>query len=287
VTGVGYNPAEATAAKIDPTTDAVATTIKSLLGNGGWQDYINPELQAVINPTLANYDINAGKDQAALDASAGLNKAFGGSGFALQKSDLTNSQELGRASTEAGLRSNAYDRASGLAATDAGNLTDVSKFNAGEANARAGAQAGLDTTVATGNRDAKNQAWQFNAGNVQQANIANQDSQNQAIKNLLAAAGLSTNNANSQATNAQNDVTTQLNAGNTERAITQAQTSAPLTTTAALQQLLGFNPQQFIGSSTDGTMSSNSKTRVVDSQSTLDQIMKGIQVAGQVAAMMG
>jgi hypothetical protein len=222
---------------------------------------------------MANLSISQGGDQAALDAAAGLNKAFGGSGFALQKSNLTNSQELGRATTEAGLRSNAFDKAAALAGTDAGLLTNTSQFNSGQANARATAQAGLDTGVSTTNSTEANKIA-----------MANQDSQNQAIKNLLAGAGLTTNIGNSQAANDQNDVQAQLAAGGVQRGIDGDQRSADLNMLTAIRQLLGFDPSQFIGQSTNGNQNTDAHQTVTTTPSTLDTIGK---IAGLAATAFG
>ena len=162
VSGYGANGYDAftlgKGAQIAPTTDANATLVKSLLSGTSLGGYENPYTDSVVNSTLADFDQKAGTDLANAKAYQAQNGATGGSGNALFTSNLVDNSNRARATTESGLRSDAYNAAAALATTDAGNLTNVSEFNAGQSNARAQAQAQLDQATLTGDQDAINSA---------------------------------------------------------------------------------------------------------------------------------
>lgn len=166
-----YNAMQAGGSQIDPTVNAQAG---SLLDN--FQDYWSPFADDVVKTTMSSYDQNAAEQQARLMADGARNGAFGGSRFGVAQAELLGDQGRTRAELQADLRNQAFNTAAGLSQSDAANRQQASLFNAGSANQRGLAQAGLDQdrnffNAANVNEqrqfgaDAGNRASMFNAGN--------------------------------------------------------------------------------------------------------------------------
>jgi hypothetical protein len=151
-------------ATVDPTTNAQAFTAdwRSILGDGGIQQFMNPALESYLNPTLRAYDQEAGEARAQMRGQAAGAGAFGGSRYGLQEGAFDARTELGRAQLEGQTRLQAFQdatqtalaeaaRRQGLDLTNAATRTGVSGANAAAANQRAalqaqlGQQAGLQT----------------------------------------------------------------------------------------------------------------------------------------------
>lgn len=89
---------------------------------GGWQDYLtqakgllggnfeNDYTNDVVDTSLAGFDDQAGRMSAANSASAAKNGAFGGSRYGIREAQLGSDLGRERASLEAGLRSDAFDK---------------------------------------------------------------------------------------------------------------------------------------------------------------------------------
>lgn len=96
--------------------------------------YANPELNGVVRSALSDYDANSGQQLAQLALQNAHDQKFSGSGSAITQALTRGELARGRAATDAGLRSNAYDTAANLAEQDLGRQAQVGMFNAGQAN---------------------------------------------------------------------------------------------------------------------------------------------------------
>ena len=125
-------------------------------------------------------------------------------------------------------------------------------------------------------------AAQADADRAQQTNLFNTNLSDQALNRQLSAAGVLGNFANSSATNSQNDVNTQLTAGNTQYGIDQKQATMLPDWLKSISDLYGSIP---IGSFTslDQTGSSTGNSQGTSSTSSLG--LSDIQKAAQMAAM--
>lgn len=83
----------------------------SLINQADIDKFLNPYLSEVLDTTLADFDVNSGRVRAAQDAQAAKNRAFGGSNFAVREAQTEGELARGRATTGAGIRSNAFNTA--------------------------------------------------------------------------------------------------------------------------------------------------------------------------------
>jgi len=116
---------------IDP-IKAQTVNASSLLEN--LDAYKNPYINDVVNTTLSDYDVNAGKTRAAQAAQAAQGGAFRGSRYALREANTEGELARGRAAADANLRSSAFDKATSLSSQDADRRQSASIFNAGQEN---------------------------------------------------------------------------------------------------------------------------------------------------------
>lgn len=125
------------------------------IGNrlGEIDKYQNPELSRVVDTTLASYDEDAARQRARMQAQGAAAGKFGGSRFGVEQGIFGADVARNRAGVEAGLRSSAYDRATGLLGSDVGTV------NQGKI-----AQAGMDQQAAMANAAAENAARAANTG---------------------------------------------------------------------------------------------------------------------------
>jgi hypothetical protein len=123
--------------------------------------YQNPFQQQVIDTTLAQLDRSGQQQGARLAAEGARRGAFGGSRFGIAEGQLAADLALGRASAEAGLRSQGFNTAAQLAGQDAGYSQQASLFNADSRNRFALDQAGRE-----------DMASQFGASATNQRNLA-------------------------------------------------------------------------------------------------------------------
>lgn len=113
------------AANAGATTDRISG--ESLLD--GLDRYTSPYTEKVVDTALADFDAGAGQTRAAQAASAARNGAFGGSRFGVREAATEGELARGRASTEAGLRDQAFRVAAGLSGEDAGRRQQASMSN--------------------------------------------------------------------------------------------------------------------------------------------------------------
>lgn len=186
----------------------------SLLDN--LQAYVNPELNNVVRTSLEGYDQDAGAKRAQYAAQGAKNNAFGGSRYALGESALLSDLTRGRAATEAGLRSNAYDKAFSYSNMDAQRRQD----------------AALQTA------------------------LANQSSQNSALDRYLSGANILGSLGSAQDASNRANIGLLSDLGGTQRDIAQSQATAPISLLQVQQALLSGLPlSQFMGSTTTGQSS--------------------------------
>lgn len=93
-------------------------------------DWLNPLTENVVDAALADFDEGAGQSRALADLGLAGSGAFGGSGAALTKSMLEGELTRGRASTSAGLRSDAWNTAADYSSQDANRALQADQANA-------------------------------------------------------------------------------------------------------------------------------------------------------------
>lgn len=125
----------------DPT--AQQATSRSLL-DVDIDGYMNPFQEQVIDSSLASYDEQRGMEEAEMRAAQARGQKFSGSGDAIRRAMFDRGTLQDRTGIESNLRSQGYDRATGLATGDLDREAATSQFNAGQAN-----------QMATANRDAQ------------------------------------------------------------------------------------------------------------------------------------
>ena len=172
----GYTAAQA--GPVNLSGNAAQAQSQSLLTN--LNSYLNPTTQALVDSTLANYDDQAGRQQAAMTAQAAKNKAFGGSRYGIAEAQFGADTARNRALTEAQLRNQAWTTATGLSQYDTTNRQNTGMFNAGAQNQRAETLAGLQAQNAQFNAGQTNAAGQFNAGSQNDFSLAQFGAQNAA-----------------------------------------------------------------------------------------------------------
>jgi len=132
-------------------------------------DYQNPYLQQVVDTSLGDYDVNAGRVRAQQASTMARNRAFGGSRSAILEAATEGELSRGRGALDAGLRSDAFKVALGAGDADAARATQTSGLNA---------QLGTQTNQF--NAREKNESSRHDASLATQAGIATAGFQNDA-----------------------------------------------------------------------------------------------------------
>jgi hypothetical protein len=266
-TAAGYNPAMMDSAQIGATALAHGKT-----AYGGIDNYLNPYQQQVTNQTLSDLDRARQMANNSDGRDAILSGQYGGSREGV--ADEQNFRDyIDRAGAAAGqLNAQGFNTALGASQSDAdraqqANLTNVAAVNNQNLN-----QAQLDQQGSINNQNANNQAWQFNAGNAQQAGLQNAQlgQQNNQFNSTLGS-------QNSQFNAGQQDsVYTRMlqgaqglgglgatgldalsGAGSTQQGIAQQQAGAPLSVYSLLSgDYQNSLPQLFQGKNSTGTTTS-------------------------------
>jgi hypothetical protein len=99
-----------------------------LAGPQGYQQYMSPYQQDIINTTLTNYDIQAQKGLAPLAANAIQSGAFGGAREGIQRAEYQSASDRNRAALEAQLRQQGFNTAQGLAQTGFGQQLNLAQL---------------------------------------------------------------------------------------------------------------------------------------------------------------
>ncbi len=240
---------------------AQAGPAASLL-DGGLDKYMNPYLSNVVDTSLADFDANAGRVRAAGTNQLARLGAFGGSRAGIAQAATEGELARGRGALDAGLRSEGFNTAAGLANTDAGRRQETSLFNTGNQQQTNLANAGFENQTNQFNTGQSNQQNQYGAGlqnsaNIAQAQIAaqieqanaaaanqrasqqagldaqggmfNVGTQQQALDRMLSAGGLLSNNAQTGSAIANNNLASQMAAGNNQWDIDRYNNGAPIT----------------------------------------------------------
>lgn len=264
-TGYGAAGPAATTGYSAPTLGGPALAGNRNLTDINLQGYIDPNLQNVVNTTLADFDANAGRTRAAQTATQAMNGGARNSNNSIQSAITEGELARGRATADATLRSNAFNTATGLAQTDLGRETANNQFNAGQTNGFNLSKAAMEADASRFGADAANRsaldntgrtdaASQFGAGAANTAGMFNAGQQDNALTRMLQAAGLISSNATAQGANTRADIGLTADLGATQREIANSQT--PAATQALIAQLLGLVPNElFVGQTqaTNGT----------------------------------
>lgn len=204
--GVADLPGAYLAGDTSGLADKDVNTFGGTSASGFMSQYMNPLLSDYVDATTADYDEDAGRKQAAYARKGAQNKAFGDSRYAFGESQLVSDLARGRASTRAGLYSDAWNKALGAASGDAdrGNAAGIASMQA--QNDRDSLLAQLSQNYGLANAGALNNLnlAGFNAQNT--ANLSNA----QSLNALLSQAFGIDANANSQDATAQNNMLSQL-----------------------------------------------------------------------------
>jgi len=133
----------------------------------------NPYEAAVVDATLADFDVNAERTRAQQAAQAAGAGAFGGSRFGVREAVTEGELARARAAQQAGLLADSYNFAAGLANEDAGRQQQANITNAqlGTQANLANAELGMQGILA--NMGALNDAGRFNAAAFNQQSLAN------------------------------------------------------------------------------------------------------------------
>lgn len=138
------------------------------LGSDYMGNYLDPMMDDVVAAALADLDFEAGKQRAAMDSEALMNKGFGGSGYHIGRAELLANQARNRGGLSGQLRSDAFKTAIGAGLSDAGNVTQTRVANSANQAQRALAQAQLNQQAGMRNSEigANFDLARFDAGNV-------------------------------------------------------------------------------------------------------------------------
>lgn len=270
VPGAGGNLTAATtsAASMSPASMSPASMRGAQVTGSEIQSFMNPYLQGVLDPTIANMNRARNTTDAQIGAKYAAQGGLGGSGAAIARGQ--NNRAFGEqvATTAATLMAQGYDKATAtaLANTQLRQQTEMTNagFNqdAAKTNATFGQQAGLT-----------------NAGFAQQSNMANQSAEN-AMRALGLDYGLKGAQVNDQLRTS--ETARQLSAlqqilqgGQMQQDKAQQALDIPWT---ALERLMALTPRQ-TNSQTYGTKETES------SASPLDTITKGIGAVSSLSSL--
>lgn len=278
------------AAQLGPAAQQSATGANSASMLDNLNSYMSPYTHNVVDTTMADFDHNAGQQQAALEAQGARSGAFGGSRFGIEGANLTDNLARARASTEAGLLNQGFNTAAGLSQSDAANRQQANLFNANASNIASGNNASASNNFSLANVGAQNQAAQYGAGAQNAMEQFNAQQQEAGLNRQLGAANDLNTFGNNYATNTQNDLATMNDLGGAQRNIEQGQDLAPLAQLQSVGSLFGATPwQAFTGQTVNGTNTgtSNGTTTTTQSPNLFNMLMQNAQNAARAAAAGG
>jgi hypothetical protein len=243
----GYDPAMA---------EAVGVGAVGLL-DGGLEKYLNPYTGQVTDAYKADAESQAGQIRAQQAAQAAKAGAFGGSRFGVREAQTEEGISRARAAGLASILQGGFDRATGLADSDAARAQQAAIQSA--ANAQA---------VQLANAGAMNQQGQF------MASLG------------LQGAGLLGDLGSSIAGNNRADIGLLSDLGAQQQQIDANQRTASLSQLQALAQLYGGIPTQgLIGQTVQGTTTGTGTTTTSSNPGLLGTIGQGAQTAASLAAL--
>lgn len=232
---------------------ATGTGGPALIKGGDIQALIDPYVQSVIDPALANMRRQSDISSAQIGAQSAAAGAFGGSREALRQGQNTRALGEQTAQLVPQLMSQAYGQAAQLAGQNAQMRNTDAQFNAGVLNQAASTNAAARNAASQFNAGALNTAGQFNAGQDAAARQFNAG-----VLNTAAQYGAQARNADNQFNAGAVNNAGQFNAANTQSAansnnalgIQAAQIQDALASSdqtrkmQAIQMLLGIGNQQ-------------------------------------------
>lgn len=211
----------------------------------GFNRYLDPTLGALVDTTLADFDVNSERQKAAQMSRFAKAGAFGGSRSAIGEGLLDAELARARASTDAGLRSNAWQQAGQFAQFDATGRNRSREFTSNAANQSAIANAANATSANIA------QMQQANNLAMENARLSQDQSQFQALqenamaleqkRQELQAAQVLAGIGGAGADTYRADLGAQLDAGNALYSLDAQRTQAPITQLQVANGLL--NPQ--------------------------------------------
>lgn len=205
---------------------------ESLLDN--LSAYMSPYTRDVVDSTLADFDVDAGRTRAQQDLELAGAGAFGGSGAALTKSMTEGELSRARANAAATLRDQAFQRGAALSSEDAARRQQAQALNAQLAQ----------------------QDWSLR----NDARLASQDQRLRAAQSL---ANLST----LQDQNTRENIATQAQLGGVLREIEQEQRQAPITSAQQVVAMLSGLPiQLFTGEQTANSQTSQQMSDTMNAE---------------------
>jgi hypothetical protein len=285
--------------QVDPVTGARVGDVGNVTGASmgsesllsGLQSYMNPYTNDVVDTTLAGFDTNAARLRAQQAAAGAGRGAFGGSRYAIGEAVTEGELARERASSEAGLRSSAFNTGAALSGQDADRRQQAGAMNAQmDQQARLSnqqselsrilAQAGFDQQAGLSNQQTDLSRTLSQAGFDQQAGLSNQNvdlsrtlaqanfdqqggqfnagQRDGALDRMLSSAGLLTQIGSTQQGNERADIAQIAGLGDTQRGIQQDFDQADLQQLSAITQLLSqLGLGQFIGQT--GTQSGTTR----------------------------
>lgn len=256
-TAQGYAPSSYTAAGYDPRGYQASQASASGFTQAGLQERLSPYLQEVVDTSLADYDVSAGRSRSLISAQSAANGGLRNSNNAIRLGLAEDGLARGRATTSASLRDQGFRTAADILGRDNDRSLQASLANAAAENAArqfsAGAwnQAGMfgadaQNTAGQFGANASNQAGQFNAGAANTNSMFNAGQQDTDLARQLQAAGLLGNLGTAQGADTRANIGLQADLGGQQRDIANSQ--SPAATQALIAQLLGGIPMDaFVG----------------------------------------
>ena len=218
----------------------------------GFNRYMDPALGALVDTTLADFDVNSDRQKAAQMSRFAKAGAFGGSRSAIGEGLLDSELARARASADAQLRSNAFQQAGQFAQFDATGRNNANQFGANAANAAGIANAANATSANIAQMQQANNLAMENARLSQdqsqfqaaQANALALEQKRQELQAAQVLAGIGGAGADTYRA----DLGAQMDAGNNLYTLENAATQAPLT---QLQNIAGLlNPSGVVNTQT-------------------------------------
>ena len=113
-------------ASYQPYVDQISQ--QKLLDPTGYQQFMSPYQKEIIDTTMQEYDIQAGKGRQAISDAAYQSGAFGGGRHGIQAAEYQSSSDRDRAALLAGLYGQGYQQALGQQQQQLGNLQTMAGF---------------------------------------------------------------------------------------------------------------------------------------------------------------
>ena len=233
------------------------------------QGYLNPFMTGVVDASMADFDANAGRVGAAQAGQAAMNGGARNSNNAVLQAITEGELARARNTSQANLRSDAFNRASGLATGDLDRAANVSVANAG-----------YTTQANLANANATNQNNQFNVAAQNQNSQFNAGQQDGALERMLQSAGLLANVGQAQGADERANIGLQGDLGEQQREIERQKLAAPMDMMQLQLALQGQIPWNLMtGSSSTGTGSTTQTGFSLDLMK-LGQAMAGMPSGG-------